>query len=213
MPPNIDMVWHKRHDNFNLASIPLVIATNFCYLGVVLYNAVEHRNLQSDENLLYVIMFWTFNVYMAIDILWLILVPRSVHSPVMIILHHIVSLLGWIAPHFDHNMRPWAAAAVTVELNTFFLIARRNFPPKFILDLGFVFTWILLRLVVYPYLAVGFYQKFSFHIHPSTCNGVNLHNTSYACLLVLIVLNIKWSVDLYHKSHNFFKNPEREKGL
>jgi hypothetical protein len=34
---SVDPVWHRRHDVFNLLALPLVVASNACYLGMVLY--------------------------------------------------------------------------------------------------------------------------------------------------------------------------------
>ncbi|CAM9190285.1 unnamed protein product, partial [Ectocarpus fasciculatus] len=195
MPASVDEKWHRRHDYFNLLCIPAIIATNFYFLGLVLYDYFGTDTIPAARlDGAYAVMFWVFATYMAADVLWVLAVPRCVASPLMIILHHIVSLLGWITPVFDPAIRPWTAAAVTVELNTFFLIVRRNLPSNRALDAWFLVSWALLRLGVYPYIAVGYYQQFALHIHPSA--GLNVYSGSYICLLLLMSLNLKWTVDL-----------------
>ena len=217
MPAAVDEMWHRRHDYFNLICIPVIIATNFYYLSLVLYdyslpNATDHGSTTRLE-WAYSVMFWVFNVYMAADVLWLLAVPRCVASPGMIILHHIVSILGWITPIYDSGIRPWTAAAATVELNTFFLIARRNCRASRVLDAGFLATWVLLRLGVYPYIAVGYYQMFAEHIHVRA--GVNVYSGSYACLLLLMALNLKWTIDLVQKycGAGVYHTSTKSKGL
>lgn len=216
MPANVDSEAHRRHDYFNLMAIPVIVGANAGYFGSLFYGAfyagenVEQINALTDD--LFTVMFWAFNAYMLIDIIWLLVSPTCVASPALIILHHIVAVAGWLTSAFDPNIQPWTSAAVSVELNTFFLIARRNFPSNLALDFGFVVTWVALRLGVYPYMVYGYYRKFSEHIHPQ--HGLNVYSISYICLLLLMALNLKWSVDLVSNRKSFFSKGARlKKGL
>lgn len=195
MPASVDPIAHKRHDQFNLLSIPIIIVANVSYL----YCFWLHKG-SADESIdfLFMIMFWAFILYMFIDILWLLYSPNCVASPILIILHHLVSIAGWLTPAFDVRIRPWTAVAVSVEINTFFLIARRNFPPHMLLDSAFLVSWVVLRCGVYPFLVVGYYRQFSEFIHPA--NGLNVYSISFICVLLLTVLNLKWTVDLIRHS-------------
>ena len=192
----VDTIWHQRHDLCNLVVLPLIITTNLAYLIAIYHYGSNNTDVVDD---LYDLMFYTFSLYLTLDCIWLLLKPASVASPTLIILHHIVSIAGWISPYFDKEIRPWAAAAIIVEINTFFLILRRNVKPSWLLDNCFLISWVSLRLCVYPYIAFGYYSQFSSLIYPF--NGYNL---SYLCLLSLIILNGKWSYDLYKKWGTFY---------
>ena len=59
--------------------------------------------------------------------MWLLICPQCVRSPRVIVSHHIVSLLYILVP-FSYPEYDWAMGyCMLVEINTWFLIARRYF--------------------------------------------------------------------------------------
>lgn len=110
---------------------------------------------------------------------------------------------------------------MSVEINTWFLIARRvfnkqGFPPWTIVDLSFFsiriklisilfyITWILIRVMLYPSLLIPFYDIWVAHsikVHTKLnliCLCIPLHS-------IFCLLNIKWTYELLMSKIRYWK--------
>ena len=110
--------WHSRHDAFNILALPVVCTLNVLYL------------LTESENFLR-LQFFSFLLYLSTDTLWVLIKPESVASPLTIIIHHIVCLYAWVDPYiYAPEFSKWISAMLLVEINTFLLIAKRDWPER-----------------------------------------------------------------------------------
>jgi hypothetical protein len=82
----VDVYWYRRHDIFNLLVIPFIILSNLLFLFF------------PGSNFYFWNEFCCFIFYLVIDTFWLILRPRSVPSPKVIILHHLICFVGFTVP-------------------------------------------------------------------------------------------------------------------
>ena len=104
--------------------------------------------------------------YFLADLLWVSLEPSCVKSPAVIVQHHIVTLIYLSLP-YQHEDTHWLmGACMSVEVNTWLLIARRVFNKQglrpWVINLGFssirikfisvmfYITWVVIRCYVYP---------------------------------------------------------------
>jgi hypothetical protein len=195
----VDGLLHSRHDLFNLLALPVVLF----FLADYLFGRMGiNRNDLNENETSFTLLWCVGELYFAVDLMWLLLWPRSVASPAIIVFHHIICCLGWCLPLLRVELAPYAAALLLVELNTFFLIAKRYFADissvHVVMKHLFHVTWIGLRLVMYPAVC----YMFSFEVHKSYIQSgyINLSSASMFILLLLICLNMKWTYDLYLKS-------------
>ena len=123
-------------------------------------------------------------------------------------------------------------ACMIVEINTWFLIARRVFNkqgfPPWIIDLSFVsirvklisilfyVTWIGIRCILYPYLMHEFYHVWLTHSHRVGTKW----NIVFLCVplhAIFCLLNLKWSYDLLMSKIRYWRRKgnwkEANKGL
>lgn len=178
--------WHAMHDYFNLLTIPFICAATVYFL-------------YTNEERCFWISYFVFLSYIAIDTIWVIIIPQSVASPATIIIHHIITILGWNIPVFNgFRYTRLSNSLLLVEFNTWFLIARRNFRESNFLNAMFLATWIALRLIMYPVLLVNFVP---YYIQDSTDFGTYINSGVFVLVIVgsLTALNMKWSFDLFMK--------------
>eukprot|EP01040_Poterioochromonas_malhamensis_P001084 gene1084-1149_t len=179
----IDELWHSRHDIFNLLVLPLVIGANCLYL----FESYDW----------YWIQFWSFFLYILVDTLWLIIKPRSVVSPCAIIAHHIVCIIGWVLPAlYDQIYADWVSYGLLVEVNTWFLIARRTWKDVAFFGFCFYLCWFTLRLIMYPVILYRFskliYEKGFSEVHYTAF-------IQWVFMVALTSLNYKWTLDMVIK--------------
>jgi hypothetical protein len=151
-------------------------------------------------------------LYFTVDLLWVALVPKCVKSPATIIQHHIATICYIMIPFYFPFVRWLMGACMSVEVNTWCLIARRVFNkqglPPWILNLPlgvsiriklisilFYTSWILIRIVLYPVIwAVLFGMWKDYTVEVGT--GWNVLAIALPLHSIFCALNIKWSVDL-----------------
>jgi hypothetical protein len=201
----IDPIKHKQHDIFNLITLPLLILALFHYCYSVYF-------LHQDDFLL---LYLTGQLYFAIDMIWLMLWPRSVSSPTLILIHHFLSSLGWCLPLYVPVLGKWVASCFLVEVNTFLLIARRNVPNnnlslRFLITSCFHLSWVLLRLILYPTIVYHFSFEVldQFHLQGTL---FNFYSVGWVVVFALTCLNLKWSYELYFTSIHTTGETRREK--
>ncbi|KAJ1420236.1 hypothetical protein B484DRAFT_453160 [Ochromonadaceae sp. CCMP2298] len=184
----VNLLWNIRHDWFNLTLLPPVLYLNIYYLLV--------------DRGTYERQFHAFFGYLLLDTLWLLLIPQSVASPITIILHHLVCLVGWSVPQFNGNLyAEYLSLGVVVEVNTWLLIARRNFKQSWLLNYLFFASWVAIRLVMYPVVLVLFASQYV-HSQTSTHWAQPWDSRLLVVLLMVLInaLNFQWSADLLRKT-------------
>lgn len=167
--------------------------------------------------------------YFVIDLLWVVIIPRSVKSPMVIIKHHVATILYLQIPYFVPSTRFLFGVLMSVEINTWCLIARRvfnkqGFPPWTInlpfmsmvsiriklISICFYITWISIRCLLYPYVLLVFYKM-------ATAKGGNYLNEKERMALAIGVclhavfcyLNACWTIDLIYQKIRQWKSKEK----
>lgn len=219
------------HDFFNLvALIPIVVLNCINWNWDILLN-MPKRIPDAWTGDYFVPFFVMTLLYFAADLLWILVVPTCVRSPSTIIQHHIATMLYVLIPYFQPEYQWCMGACMIVEVNTWFLIARRVFNkqgfPPWIIDLSFVsvrvkvisilfyVTWIAIRCILYPYLMPLFFQVWLEHskrVH-THWNIVFLCVPLHACFCLL---NLKWTYDLVVSKLRYWRRgglKEGDKGL
>lgn len=134
--------------------------------------------------------------YFAADLLWVVVDPGCVKSPGVIVTHHIGTMLYILLPVFYLELRAYMAVCLLVEVNTFFLILRRvwHVPP---VSVCFYVSWVLIRLVAYPYLIYEFAMLYL----AKARQGQYVHPMILAPTfqIALTLLNVKWTIDLVQR--------------
>jgi hypothetical protein len=221
------------HDVFNLLALLPVIWANFknWHCGLCLPSRQSPNILNTDlpdlwHGEAFQLFWWITFFYFMADILFVAFFPTCVKSPHVILYHH-AATIGYIC---IPKMRPeygWLmGACMIVEVNTWFLIARRTLnrlgdkpftqgvPLKkscrlVLVSSCFYVTWFTIRLLFYPYLLfviIGEWLKYSWRVE-SYLNIIALTPVMQA---VLIYLNVKWTIDLLRSK---LKGRGPEKGL
>ena len=146
---HMDMRLNKIHDYFNLICLPFICACYVWHMNT-LYNMPKDPDpitifslpRHSNNSNAWFYNYWTFNIYIIIDTLWILLYPRCVASPNTLLAHHVVCVIGWQLcslsqwgdgndNHYQFNWEYYISAGLCVEFNTYFLILKRQLPkPK-----------------------------------------------------------------------------------
>mmetsp|Transcript_8512 Transcript_8512/g.10768 ORF Transcript_8512/g.10768 Transcript_8512/m.10768 type:complete len:254 (-) Transcript_8512:2387-3148(-) len=138
VPVHDDDLARDIHDFFNLIFlVPIVVlnALNWNWDQLIYGNNKQELPFVHAWTGDYFDMFyWTTVAYFAIDLIWVCVIPKCVKSSSTIIQHHFAVLLYIVIPYKIHEYRFLMGICMSVELNTWFLIARRvfnkqGFPP------------------------------------------------------------------------------------
>lgn len=174
-------------------------------------------------------LFWCSSfAYFVFDLAFVLIMPRCVRSPGVIVTHHVVTILYIMIPALYPEVAWLMGSCMMVEINTWFLIARRSFnklgskPFKsgvsivkslrlVFISWSFYISWFVIRIFLYPYLLyiiVGVTQamirRAGTCLHPVIMCPV-VHSS-------LICLNTKWTIDLV-RSKLKSNTKEKSKGL
>ncbi len=190
---NID--WSNKHDIWNIIWLPIVFCTNI-YL---LFN----WNINIE---LYFISI--FLLYLVSDFIWLIIKPYSVVNPNIIYFHHLISIIGTIIiPQLDYELKYLICLATLTEINTWIRLIRNRTSGKLniILDLLFLVSWIIIRLVIGPYVSSIIFKRCLIEY-----NKINVTLFIVSCLLN--ILTLLWTYQLINgiinKIKKYYKNKE-----
>ena len=227
--PKHDDDWARdSHDFFNLIVLIPIIALNVMNWNweiILNMSAKKISDAWAGE------WFNTFLLgtllYFFVDLTWILLIPSCVKSPSTIIQHHLVMMAYILIPYFHPDVRWCMGACMSVEINTWFLIARRVFNkqgfPPWIIDLSFVsirvklislcfyVTWIGIRCILYPILMVHLLRRWWQYSHKV---GTSLNSEILAPILhsLFCVLNFKWTYDLIMSKIRYYKRRAKRKG-
>jgi hypothetical protein len=245
--PTYEEDWARdTHDYFNLiVLVPVTVLNIMNWNWDILLSALSssfysqtHRSRHSSyisyfEEVVYTVQSaWTgdwFDVfffvtaaYFIFDLLWIVALPICVKSPSVIIQHHIAVLIYILIPYLHPNVRYCMGACMTVEINTWFLIARRvfnkqGFPPWTLIELNswlsirvkvisifFYLTWICIRCLLYPILLIPFYQHW-YAYTKITGTAFNILLPSIPLHGAFCLLNLKWSYELLMSKLRYFR--------
>lgn len=196
------------HDMFNLLTLPFCIYLNFCYFVDCLdfkwapgsWTPVISNNSNAATVYVNSLNFWAFLAYLVVDTLWIMIWPTSVPSAPQLVFHHIGTLVGWVSPLWEQRWAFWSALAAMVEINTFFLILKRQGGKDYlIVHVLFYASWVLLRCVVYPiglfYFSVEFWNYSQKHPMSFLNSGLGM----FLLICFLNALNTRWTWDLAKK--------------
>ena len=100
-----------------------------------------------------------FVMYIVADALWIIVEPDALPSlPQVVIAHHIVTIALLVFPLRHPEFAYFTCWDGIVEINTFFLIARRQWKAqRKLLNYFYWATFLPMRAVLYPYLLFRFW--------------------------------------------------------
>lgn len=205
------------HDWFNLVALLPVVVINLLnfscsdpYFCGVLSGAVTLPGLWTGQH--WEMFWWTTFFYFVVDLLFVTLLPNCVRSPKVIIYHHTATLLYIMVPKMQPKFAWFMGACMLVEVNTWFLIARRVFnklgEKSFaagvslrtslrlaVVSVSFYVSWFAIRIFLYPYLFVAIVQEW-YQYWGETGTPLNLVLICPFIQSVLICMNFKWTVDL-----------------
>jgi hypothetical protein len=187
----------RVHDYVNMAQIPLLFLLSVA--GMLTERVWVHATLVVYADL-----------YFLSDTLWLLLAPYVVKQPLAILVHHLFAMTLLMQPTMallrlanlvgecrrvttrcfeigDLASLALAFTAVTadiliVELNTLFLLLRRNVKGGWVFEVLFYATWLGIRIVWYPYIL--FYKVLP---HPSA--GIS----TKASFVIVVALQFWWT--------------------
>jgi hypothetical protein len=190
---DVDMIWAERHDTFNLITLPICVISNILYI----YN-------MDDPGWTHDAQFWTFLIYIVVDLLFIFAKPRCVGSPNFIMVHHVVSTVTWFTQLVDPMYVYLTSLALLVEINTVLKIAKRYW-DNVIMDVFFYMTWFALRCVMYPIL---FWMSLMHYLERSKELETYIHVGAFVCgsCLILTFMNYKWTYDMLMRLMTSKKN-------
>ncbi len=221
--PTHEEDWHRdTHDFFNLIVLIPIIALNVMNWNWDLMFHLKKKQTIADAwtGQWFDVFFGCTVMYFLVDLLWILLIPKCVKSPSTIIQHHIVTLVYIMVPFYSPEVRWCMGACMSVEINTWFLIARRVFNkagfPPWIIDLSivsirvklisicFYITWIGIRCILYPimmtYIAKRWWTQSS-----KVGTYLNIDLISPVLHSSFCILNFKWTYDLIMSKIRYYK--------
>lgn len=231
--PSYDADWSRDvHDFFNLIIlIPVVVLNALNWNWDILLSFSGGKSLEDAWTGDWNNIFYNFTLfYFGLDLIWVMLVPHCVKSPFTIIVHHILCITYCSLPLFIPKTYYIMGLCMSVEANTWFLIARRVFnkqgfspwtislPPLFsirvkLISIFFYLTWVLIRIIVYPSVVFKLINLYDLHRKNKYIAKYCLVATMFQ--LALCFLNLKWTRDLAMAKIRFWRHKKKsiDRGL
>lgn len=206
------------HDWFNLVALIPVIYYNFRNWSCLLFcsdvfaGSSFHSVTELWHGEAFFEFWWTTLAYFIADTIWMLALPNCVKSPAVILKHHFATI-GYI---FIPKLRPehgWLmGACMIVEVNTWFLIARRALNKGgdrpfntgvpllksirlMAVSTCFYISWFVIRLFIYPYLLIVIMREY-LKEWEKVGTPFNLIAVTPIMQCVFLYLNLKWTIDL-----------------
>jgi len=222
VPKHEDDWARDSHDFFNLVVLIPILALN-----VMNWNFDKMMNLKKKQTIAdawtgdwFELFFFVTLAYFLFDLAWVVLIPKCVKSPITIIQHHVVTSLYILIPYYRPELRWCMGVCMSVEINTWFLIARRVFNkqgfPPWIIDLSFVsiriklisvffyITWISIRCILYPMMLVYLVDRW-WKKYLKAGSFFNIELIAPVMQSAFCVLNFKWTYDLIMSKIRYYK--------
>jgi hypothetical protein len=217
---NKEFLSRDIHDFFNLiVLIPIVVLDilNWDWQKMNLSNIRGEKDIPFEMAFTgeyFDLFFHIFVGYIVVDLLWILIDPKCVKSPNTIIKHHIAVLLYLVIPTLYPKLNFMMAILVSVEMNTWFLIARRVYNKQKLkpwivripflpaiqlkfLSICFYFSWFAIRVVLYPYVFYIFYRMLNGAYLIENDIPIWAMATSIIFHTGLCFLNCSWTLDLF----------------
>uniref|UniRef100_A0A7S0G8J6 TLC domain-containing protein n=1 Tax=Rhodosorus marinus TaxID=101924 RepID=A0A7S0G8J6_9RHOD len=176
----------ERHDYFNIFTLTPV--------SVMCLLAVERAELRR-------LLFICFALYTLADCGWIVVAPKSVKDSSGILLHHALALLLLGVPILYPEYSFYGTITLSVELNTWLLITKRHVfwrPLRLVLDALFYVSWVVIRLIFYPYLLSRFVlcamEKLEQQIYTHPVLLVPIY------MSILCFMQFKWTWEIVKKN-------------
>ena len=185
----------EMHDFFNLAALPPAVALTLASLAT-------KRADVSQALAFYMVG------YIVVDALWIAGQPSVVKAPATLQAHHAVTLLLLLHPLTHAPHLKYVAMMTIVELNTFLLILRRHIARgNQVVETTFAFTWLAIRAVWFPILAV----------HLACCatdwGSTARHVIVSTSVLTLAALQLHWTAQVVGRSALWQRWWQRERAV
>jgi len=230
--PKYEADWARdAHDLFNLVVlIPVIVLNimNWNWDKLSAMNSIRDLSKSWTGEWFQAFYFYTMTYFVA-DLLWITVVPKCVRSPAVIIQHHIATMLYMLIPLYYPELRFFMGAALSVELNTWFLISRRVFNkqgfPCWTIDLPqlvsirikvisimFYVTWILIRVIIYPLLLWDFGLRYIDVVNKKKGGSIfNIYGVIIPLHSIFVILNLKWTHELIMSKIRYWKRGKHGK--
>jgi len=98
----VDDRLNEIHDYFNILTLPLICYLHAWHMNILYSQPTDEDRItwlslprESANSQAWNCLYWAFFVYITADTFWIILYPRCVASPKVIIAHHLVCSVGW----------------------------------------------------------------------------------------------------------------------
>jgi len=185
----------EMHDFFNLAALPPAVALTLASL------ATKRADVRQA------LAFYMVG-YIVVDALWIAGQPSVVKAPATLQAHHAVTLLLLLHPLTHAPHLKYVAMMTIVELNTFLLILRRHIARgNQVVETTFAFTWLAIRAVWFPILAV--------HL---ACCATDWGSTARyvivsTSVLALAALQLHWTAQVVGRSALWQRWRQRERAV
>lgn len=221
--PTHEEDWYRdTHDFFNLIVLIPIIVLNVMNWNWDLMFRLKKKQTIADAwtGEWFDVFFGCTSMYFLVDLLWILVIPKCVKSPSTIMQHHLVTLLYIMVPYYKPELRWCMGACMSVEINTWFLIARRVFNkagfPPWIIDLSFVsvrvklisicfyITWIGIRCILYPVMMGYIVNRWRVESAKSG-TYLNIELISPVLHSSFCILNFKWTYDLLMSKIRYYK--------
>lgn len=193
-----------QHDKFNVVVLSVIVGITCYYLAMVTeWNKLGTAELGVGYENIFYVLFYVFNSYLLVDVIWILLRPTAVmSSPSSLIVHHVVTFLLTLTPFLVPQFQFHLGTCLLVEMNTIFLTLRRlavrGTISHRLFDIMFYITWVVLRLIMFPVLFV-FYSFEYLRYCTEVGTRINVALFAPILLLALTVMSYKWTVDLLSK--------------
>lgn len=229
LPINDDDWARDMHDFFNLISlVPVVILNMLNWNWDILLDPYSKQTMQMAWTGDWFPSFYAITIgYFVADLIWVWLVPHCVKSPGVIVQHHIATLLYLTIPYMYPEDGWLMGSCLSVEINTWLLIARRVFNKQGIgpwiiklscvsiriklISILFYVTWIGIRCYIYPSIMTVLWSLW----YSQWMKTGNIVNSHYSLALVLhsifCLLNFKWTFDLFMSKWRAMRSGEMSK--
>mmetsp|Transcript_33566 Transcript_33566/g.34193 ORF Transcript_33566/g.34193 Transcript_33566/m.34193 type:complete len:216 (+) Transcript_33566:31-678(+) len=192
------------HDIFNICFLSTIVLLDFYYLWVATeWHKIGTSELGKGYEAVFNIFFGAFSSYCFIDTLWIVIYPSSVLSNyIAIVMHHVATGIYILIP-FYHRQFSWhMAVCLVVEVNTVFLILRRNSLKGSMLyilcEVFFYITWFAFRCVLFPILVIFTWNEY-LRLSKSIDNYVNIVVLAPIFQVILTALSMKWTYEILQK--------------
>jgi hypothetical protein len=154
----VDENLNRKHDFFNLYALPVVISCWLWHMLTLFQMPPDADPItpfsfprESNNSLAYRAVYRVFLAYLFIDTIWLVLYPRAVASPKIILGHHIIVLALWTSQvHWWSGYEFYVSSGLCLEVNTLFLIAKRQYRNVPLLHQLDSITWVIFRMIAFP---------------------------------------------------------------